>query len=51
MAHLTAYVPEHLFRRYQQHWPPDKSFSAWLQGQLAAELDAVEAADPAEKAS
>lgn len=51
MAHLTAYVPEHLFRRYQEHWPRDKSFSAWLQAHLAAELDASERLEPAETGS
>lgn len=44
MAHLTAYLPEHLFRRYQESWPREESFSAWLQEQLAAKL---EASDPA----
>lgn len=45
MAHLTVYVPEHLFRRYQAHWPREKSLSAWLQQHLAAELDGAEAAE------
>lgn len=48
MAHLTAYVPEHLFRRYQERWPREKSFSGWLQAHLAAELEALERAEPAE---
>lgn len=51
MAHITAYVPEHLFRRYQESWPAQKSFSAWLQERLSAELEGLEAAEPAEKAS
>lgn len=39
MAHITAYVPAHLFRRYQEEWPRDESFSAWLQSELARKLD------------
>lgn len=51
MAHITAYVPEHLFRRYQELWPPERSFSAWLQEHLAAELDAVAEHEPAGQSS
>ena len=40
MAHLTAYIPAHLHRRYQDEWPRDQSFSAWLQEELTAKLDA-----------
>lgn len=50
MAHLTVYVPEHLFRRYQDHWPAQRSLSQWFQEGLRAELERVEASEPAETA-